>query len=1299
MRLVLFAIFLIVMFLAFFGLNKIVTKMAFPKNKRYLHFRMVIVLLFMELIWMNYYSSASVINKLDWLINLPFVAKVFSFILPNRAFEVLYMLLVVLGMNLVVFIGAIIGMLIVKNTFGEKNLYFLEPEDYTGWKILLYIPHKIVTSFYDTEGSQIILSEKGHCIGSWAKAMKRVFAFLAIAEIILLAVSICWGSAPWNVLLRELSKAWYWVPFAAFLVTEQIQFFLEGNIVFETGTFGSTDISDTLEGEISEMPKIYETVFKGTGSLICSTKLNHIERNGGYLSNDLGNQLVDDCENSDILNVLSRLLSECNVAQTEVYQKALACLVDNHSINVCDKGEGEFLLYLTAYLNYVLSQGSTALVLCKDRKEAEKYSSIFVQAMQRLNNISTIWKIETADAANKDAPMNMLVCSYDDLVELRLLERRREFSAVLKCVVVTSGEKFVVQDEVRIARLFNELELYTKQLQYVLITDTDNDNIRIAVENSIKEELLPFNNARCLKETYVMLWEEESYHKLQCVLSVGTDMSAHIGTSLPLALVAAKYDFPKVNIVQSIDRPDEAYYQALTVNTLDVVKYLENGANVSTVVRRDKAEALKAQDLKTIICYDESYNFLGTLWEWSKYGGRKGSVIHVVSPFYLLREFFADKFNADSLYVGSKEFEAFVPHRRIMDSSNMIELLIDMSDKGLTEDEILKKSKGYGWNYTTVEAVLEACLTTVLNDPERYNIFEYFHFEQRKRMSTNQECFVTETIVTLSDTEAFNRIMKTVKRIVLQISNDKAVELNILQKDVYNYYLRGQSLVYDGLLYKINSIKNGTIFATQQPEPYIYEYYPISKFSFDKYSVTDSCVDNTFVDFNIATANVTRDIYGYWKSNNGYRISENGIFAVEDLCEDAVHETKKANILEINISKNIVGEASPRVAKTLAFILNDMFKTMFPHTHNNLFAVVPVQEGQVNVSRIINDGANGNIDNIIQSMIPYTYNEKQGNAGAETVYIVEFSCVEQGMVKLLYNNYESIFRIVREYLEWYLEPSGTEKEKTTRGTYLSFAQDKTPDIFALQELLNFLVKATGEVPLIRQMETSVVEVEASQQCAFCGRRTLFVSKFDDKRSMCNSCRDHQITQRDEIKTLYAQTVEFLETGYRIELRKNINVKFKSADEIRKELGGYGGARVLGFYRHFGHQLWLEARGPRVPMRGTLVHELTHSWQHDNLPLKELKRALPRERREELFLMLLEGHATYVEIETMKEMHENDYAMRLHSIVWQMDDEYGRGYRLIYDYFKEKATEGSHMNAVTIMQILVDDIINGRVNIN
>jgi inorganic pyrophosphatase/exopolyphosphatase len=36
---------------------------------------------------------------------------------------------------------------------------------------------------------------------------------------------------------------------------------------------------------------------------------------------------------------------------------------------------------------------------------------------------------------------------------------------------------------------------------------------------------------------------------------------------------------------------------------------------------------------------------------------------------------------------------------------------------------------------------------------------------------------------------------------------------------------------------------------------------------------------------------------------------------------------------------------------------------------------------------------------------------------------------------------------------------------------------------------------------------------------------------------------------------------------------------------------------------------------------------------------------------------------------------------------------------IYDYFKEKATEGSHMNAVTIMQILVDDIINGRVNIN
>lgn len=1289
------------MLLAFWGLNRIISKMAFPKEKRYLHLRMTFVLLVLELVFLNHYTSAPLIKGLDLLINTPFISKIFAFILPSRAYEVLYMLLIVLGLNLVAFIGSIAGMSIVKNLFGEKNLYFLEPEDYVGWKILFYIPHKIVNKFYDSSDSKIVLSEKGHCIGTWAKAMKRIFAILAIVEIVLLAVSVCWGNATWNILLRTLTKAWYWVPFAGFLVTEQIQFFLEGNIISETGTFGTTDISDALDGDISEMPRLYEATFKNTDSLVCYNKLNRIENNSNYLSNDLGNQLIDDCENSDVLNVLSRQLSECNVAQTEIYQKALACLADNHSINVCDKGEGEFLLYLTAYLNYVLSQGNTALILCKNRQEANKYSNIFTQSMQRLNNIGAIWKIRTSEDAKNDLPMNVLVCSFDDLLDSRVLEKRREFSAVLKCVVIISGEAFVTQDDIRIVRLFNEISLYTKELQYVLLTDTDNDNIRTAIENYIKQELLPFNNAVCLSNTHIMVWEEESCHKLQCTLGIGTDMSPHIGTALPLALVAAKYDFPKVNVIPSINRPDDTYYQALAVNTLDTAKYLSNNAVINTVIRQDKIEALNSQDLKVLVCYDEYYNLLGTSWEWTKYGGKKGSILHIISPFYLLREFFADKFTNDTLYVGNKEFDALVPHGGTMKTSSMIALLVDLRDKGLTEEDILKTSKENDWGYSSAEEVLDACLSVLLNNEEKYNIFEYFHFEQRKRQLKDQGGFVTETIVTLSDTEAYNRIMKRITRAVLQIGDDKRVELPILQKDISNYYLREQSLIYNGFLYKINAIKNETIFATQQSDCYIYDYYPVSKFSFDNYTITDKCVDGTYLDFNIATAEVTRDIYAYWRSNNGYRITDNSIFSIESLCDEVVHETKNANILEINLSKSVLGEDSERVANTLAFILNDMFKTLFPYTHKNLFAVVPIKQGQIDLSKTVKNGTNCDIDEIIQSLIPYTHKVKSSNSDFQTIYVVEFACVEYGMAKLVYDNHESILRIVREYLEWYLEPVNAENGEVagTRGKYLSFASNKIPSAFALKELLAFLVKVTGESVAVSKAEQPVVEVELSKECSFCGRKTLFVHELNDTRLMCNSCYDHQVTQREEIKTLYMQTVDFLESGYAIEIRKNINVRFKSAREIAKELSGVTNGRALGFYRDFGHQLWLEARGPRVPMRGTMIHELTHCWQHDNLPLKELKKALPKDKRDELLIMLLEGHATYVEIETMKEMHETDYAMRQHQAFWQRDDEYGRGYRLIYDYFKEKAAEGSHMNVFTIMQTLATDIINGKVIIS
>ena len=214
---------------------------------------------------------------------------------------------------------------------------------------------------------------------------------------------------------------------------------------------------------------------------------------------------------------------------------------------------------------------------------------------------------------------------------------------------------------------------------------------------------------------------------------------------------------------------------------------------------------------------------------------------------------------------------------------------------------------------------------------------------------------------------------------------------------------------------------------------------------------------------------------------------------------------------------------------------------------------------------------------------------------------------------------------------------------------------------------------------------------------------MFPVRLADGRRMCAHCKDHQLTQRDEIKSMFVSTVKALTEGYFITLPKNIHVRFQSADAIARATGGVDGGRILGFYNSANHQLWLEARGPRVAMQGTLIHELTHAWQHDDptfsRSFQKMLRKYPKGKRELIRLLLLEGHAVFMEIEGMRKMHEKAYADRMHEITMLRSDEYGRGYRLVHDYIVEQGEAGSHMTPFKAMTQLVQDILDGKVTIN
>ena len=211
---------------------------------------------------------------------------------------------------------------------------------------------------------------------------------------------------------------------------------------------------------------------------------------------------------------------------------------------------------------------------------------------------------------------------------------------------------------------------------------------------------------------------------------------------------------------------------------------------------------------------------------------------------------------------------------------------------------------------------------------------------------------------------------------------------------------------------------------------------------------------------------------------------------------------------------------------------------------------------------------------------------------------------------------------------------------------------------------------------------------------------MFPVVLEDGRQMCSHCKDHQLTQRDEIKTLFQDTLRFITEGYHISMPKNLHIRFQSSDAIAKEAGSVDGGRILGFYNSRSHQLWLEARGPKIAMQSTLIHELTHAWQFHSAEfmrkLNKVLRKFPRRKRRLIRLLILEGHAVYMEVETMRRLHEDAYADRIHASHMRQNDEYGIGYRWVRDHLLPRSGEGSHMTPYNAMLQLLQDVIDEKV---
>jgi len=1352
-NLIIFAFFILLILGIFVFLHGLIKSAAYTLDERYLHNRFIVVTALAAVAGGNTFTYSWQLLLVSKIINHPSINAVWETILPERAYEMMFLFLLIIGTNMIMMLAILILQLIVKAVFSRFS-EFIDLEDLTLLERVIHFPWVISGIFYGRdENGDPELKEVGVTCGLWAGSLKNAFFVLGLIEILLTSMFIIFAPRAWFEVGMLVLRGLYFLPCVGYLLIEQFQYMLQSDIEAEAGTFSSENIQEIQYGNVGVLTAIYNQIFGPSGAIIYSDNCNDaVTYREGMCSNDLGNRQIEDCRLPEVLAMISMQIRESGVVQNDKYQNAIVSLLNGNSVNIRDHQEGEFLIYLSTYLNYHISQGRTALILCNTPEDAERMRDAVVETMRNLNNLYSIWKVRTIQEADTDLDINILVCSYDDFLSYSIVDKRQDYVNDLFCVCIMDGFFLFGGDPVRTARLFSELERVSDSLQYVMLTDIDNDDLRTTCENYINHEMIPYRNDRILPETYVMVWKQESSCRLQNWIGIGSNHSTYLGTAFPIALVGAKYDMPLINIVDASGEGIHTFGDTSMMSRMEVDKYLERNLNLRSIIRTDSREALQSSYISEIIAFDTDNNLLNVLWKWSKYGGKLGTLIHIISHPYMLRDYMADRFG--ELMIRGGIFDPFVSHSMSLRVSRMAALLIELCDNGITEEHLMKRSSEYEWGYVNAIDLLRDCITSVLTNPEVHNVYESFLFTEEKEFSTEEGGFVKSTRITLTDENIRRRLLEKIAFATIVEKGEQESTIHIFKDNIYNYFLPEQIISVKGYLNRIRSIRDGRIIVDEVMPQDLPDYYTISDFSIKLRKRIDACEDSKAIDWDLFNAGVERRIYGYWESNDGNAFVGRGTGRIRLCGGDRRYLSVKndnASVLRVKVHNNAIQGDPDKTCRLMVYMLNEIFKTVFPNSWQNIIAVMGRGEEGF-WDELLKPGRKISSDQALRSIIPFT-DDTEDSGEYTVVYIVEISSIEMGLCRTLYDKRARVMGIITDYLDWYLQgqdssagneesrekcpenasgndasensksrneasenassdrnsegesgssgqeesSAGNEDQQETaqnRGSRssLHFGCAEVPQLLDLESVRSLFRNELHHVVKKPSDQTGRIVVDEKNRCTFCGKASLFMTLLSDGRKMCNHCKDHQIKQRDEIKVLFRETIKFMEEGYQIRIRKNIHVRFQSAETIRRAVNSGPGGRVLGFYNNQNHQLWIEARGPRVSVQDTLIHELTHTWQHDNLPISRLQSKLTPVQ----MLILLEGHAVYTEIETMRRLNEVEYASSVYEETLKRKDEYGIGYIYLRDFLKQCESEGSYMNPFSAMQRLCDEILAGRV---
>ena len=727
----------------------------------------------------------------------------------------------------------------------------------------------------------------------------------------------------------------------------------------------------------------------------------------------------------------ARLRAEREDVDTNLVEASVT-LIKGTSVVISNPFYADLTTYLCLPAYYNLLQYRKILIIAGRESAVDDLRDWMDAGLESITGIPHLWKVEVLTALGRE-DLDVGILGFADAHNPEFLRNNDAFFSTVDYVILAEPARMISTGQLGLSLVLSRCSRQGKPT--VAAFDGNHDGLVDALSHLLKVDLTEvIASSLPTGASSEMVWEADGPYLSSVIMPT---ISRYLGVGTEIAAIALKYQVRQVHWVGSDTFPVKdmmwiAGQYFAQINSFAELE-LSQEALGKALVGVTNPVGIKRKDAYFLIVEDEASNVFETVRRFATRANDMGFV-NVISSRYLLRDYMVA--NRDLFLADSKAVPSIVPDFARTERNAILRLILTLTTFGVRADHLAQEFELIGWTVpgstTGADSTGEPAIMATLRRAiiEHTGSTDVVIRRQASAGSALQE--PQPDTYTVEGGPEFARIVKSLRAAYFFVE-DEIADVNrigsLLYGHVYQALLPGQFVTHDGKYYEVQRISaddfgNGVVL--RRAADHIRgrkSYRQLRTYTVSDFRVASSDTSQRTVN----DMRLTRCVATIEASSWGYL--ESGSRAEPDSGRRVVFDDVP---IRRYANKSVLAITCPGIPEqvriTLAHLLNELFVTVFPYSHDYVRALTVDPEESLGD---LLDTLNISDD----SWLP---------AASDTILIVEDSMIDLGLTVAVERHLPRFLEIITDYLAWDATPVPAMDESPADEPFVPHFPDRNP---------------------------------------------------------------------------------------------------------------------------------------------------------------------------------------------------------------------------------------------------------------